>query len=359
MPMLTNSQLKIIDKYVQEEFYCKKKLIKYLNMHDIVGNEIFDYVDRKNRNLNRKEAHSNMLDNEWGYKPVNVETFIRRIPFYFYTWDGDIYNDRGSGDIGDVFRGLYEEIISGKISVELIYQYFEYMFYEKEIDSYYIFNYITEQTGLVTQIYFLEWVEYLHLCDKLGWKNTIPKNFITAYNMARELAGLAPKIYNPIWDMHQEKPYYKVGKVLEFEGVFPCDENHQPIMKWIGLKIKNDYKVISCTCEKAKRGRLRIEIQPNTVVYFRDYYEGETFWNQVYAGPLTMEFDYTILKEYRNRLNYTQQEVANAVGANLRTYQKWEYGSTQPDGYYLLRLMDWLDIPSIQEAVRFDIPENE
>ena len=83
--MLTKLQLEIIDKYVKEDFYDKEKLTRYLNMHEMVGNEIFDYVDRKNRNLYRKEAHSNILDGEIGYEPVNTETFVRRILFYFYT----------------------------------------------------------------------------------------------------------------------------------------------------------------------------------------------------------------------------------------------------------------------------------
>ena len=183
--MLTKLQLEIIDKYVKEDFYDKEKLIRYLNMHEMVGNEIFDYVDRKNRNLYRKEAHGNILDGEMGYEPVNTETFVRRIPFYFYTWDGDINSDRGCEDIENIFRHVWMEIKTGEISVESIYQDFEYMFYEKGIEPYYIFNYIVDQTGLVTQEYFFEWVEYLHLCDKLGWKNTIPENFITAYNMAR------------------------------------------------------------------------------------------------------------------------------------------------------------------------------
>lgn len=358
--MLTKLQLEIIDKYVKEDFYDKEKLTRYLNMHEMVGNEIFDYVDRKNRNLYRKEAHSNILDGEMGYEPVNTETFVRRIPFYFYTWDGDINSDRGCGDIENIFRHVWIGIKTGEISVESIYQDFEFMFYEKGIEPYYIFNYIEEQTGLVTQEYFFEWVEYLHLCDKLGWKNTIPENFITAYNMAREASGLEPKIYDPIWDMHQEKPYCKIGKILEFEGIFPSDKNQRPIMKWIGLKIKNNYKILSCTCDKAKSGILRIMIEPDTVVYYHDYDDKDGwFWNQVYAGPLTMEFDYRVLKMYRNSLNYTQKEVADAVGVNLRTYQKWEYGTTQPDGYYLLRLMNWLDISNIHETIKFDIPEDE
>ena len=132
--MLTKLQLEIIDKYVKEDFYDKEKLIRYLNMHEMVGNEIFDYVDRKNRNLYRKEAHSNILDGEIGYEPVNTETFVRRIPFYFYTWDGDINSDRGCGDIENIFRHVWIGIKTGEISVESIYQDFEFMFYEKGIE---------------------------------------------------------------------------------------------------------------------------------------------------------------------------------------------------------------------------------
>lgn len=64
-----------------------------------------------------------------------------------------------------------------------------------------------------------------------------------------------------------------------------------------------------------------------------------------------MEFDYEVLKHNRIRLKYTQQEVADAVGASVRTYQKWESGDTTPDGHYLLRLLNWLDIRDIQDAV--------
>ena len=46
--MITLGQMKVIDEYVNDEYYDKEKLVKYLNMHTVVGNEIFDYVDRKN-----------------------------------------------------------------------------------------------------------------------------------------------------------------------------------------------------------------------------------------------------------------------------------------------------------------------
>ena len=64
-----------------------------------------------------------------------------------------------------------------------------------------------------------------------------------------------------------------------------------------------------------------------------------------------MSFNSETLKYYRNRLDLTQQEVADAVGVQLRTYQKWEKGDTIPDGYNLIRLMNYLDIDSVQEFV--------
>lgn len=81
--------------------------------------------------------------------------------------------------------------------------------------------------------------------------------------------------------------------------------------------------------------------------------DDEDCWYQIYAGPQTMEFDYEILKIYRKRLKYTQKDVADAIGATVRTYQKWENGETTPDGHYLLRLLNWLDIRDIQDIVRY------
>ena len=54
---------------------------------------------------------------------------------------------------------------------------------------------------------------------------------------------------------------------------------------------------------------------------------------------------------FRNRLNLTQHELANTIGVQLRTYQKWEKGDTIPDGYNLIRLMNYLNIDSVQEFV--------
>ena len=45
--------------------------------------------------------------------------------------------------------------------------------------------------------------------------------------------------------------------------------------------------------------------------------------------------------------------VDDAIGANVRTYQKWESGETTPDGTNLLRLMNWLNIPNVHEVTKW------
>ena len=50
------------------------------------------------------------------------------------------------------------------------------------------------------------------------------------------------------------------------------------------------------------------------------------------------------LRACRIARNYTLQEMADAVDISLRTYQKYEGGSTFPDFSHLVKLADFLDI---------------
>ena len=106
----------------------------------------------------------------------------------------------------------------------------------------------------------------------------------------------------------------------------------------------------SATMEK----ELHIGITPKTKVYMPNIYndkdDGDT-WYPIYFGPLAMEFDKETLKYYRNKINITQQILADAVGVQLRTYQKWEKGETIPDGYNLIKLMNYLNIESVQRFI--------
>ena len=84
--MITPEEEKIILQYVDDSYYDRDKLIKYLSMHDIVGNEVFAYCDRKAQRKH-KQTYSNWLDDDKGYSPLPVSQFVKRIPFYFYTKD--------------------------------------------------------------------------------------------------------------------------------------------------------------------------------------------------------------------------------------------------------------------------------
>lgn len=343
--MLTLEENKIIDQYVNEKYYDKSKLIKYLNMHEIVGNEIFSYCDKK---IYGSPTYSNWLDSEVGYKPVRKDIFIKRIPFYFYVVDRDDINLQNFGSLSYLYT-------KDNPNLEEIFNALEYMFYSLNIPLYTIFNYHIIQSGVVSSDIFLEWNHYLHLCEELEEKDYCPEHFISSYNYLLEKSNLNPIIYE-IDEYFNFEPFFREGIKLVFEGVFPVDENNNPIMKWIGLKITN-VENIKCNCEKSKSGRLEIVITPKTVIHALNYYnyqdeEGD-YWYQIYAGPQNMYFDYEVLKEKRKKLGFTQKQVSDAVGTSVRTYQKWEAGETTPDGYFLIRLLNWLDIPDIQNVVKY------
>jgi DNA-binding XRE family transcriptional regulator len=203
---------------------------------------------------------------------------------------------------------------------------------------------------------FLQWNHYLHLCGELRWDDLLPDCFITRYNEALEKCG-CPAIIYEIGEIGIGDIYWRTGSQMEFEGTFPYDRNGNPVMRWIGLRVKNGGQ-IRCSQKKSQcgRGRLFIELRPNTTIHALNVYndkDDNDTWYQIYAGPQIMQFDYATLKDTRKRMKYTQRDVADAIGATIRTYQKWESGETTPDGHYLLRLMNWLDIRDVQDVVRY------
>lgn len=60
---MDNQMMNIIDKYVNEDYFDKQRLLKYLNTHDTVGNEIFSYV---NKVSDRNKRTALWLDDEEG-----------------------------------------------------------------------------------------------------------------------------------------------------------------------------------------------------------------------------------------------------------------------------------------------------
>lgn len=45
--MINQEQIDVIRKYVPDKYFDQERLIKYLSLHDMVGEEVFEYVAKK------------------------------------------------------------------------------------------------------------------------------------------------------------------------------------------------------------------------------------------------------------------------------------------------------------------------
>jgi DNA-binding transcriptional regulator YiaG len=345
--LLDEYDKEIIVEYVDEHYFDREKLEKYLSVHMIVGSEVFEYcMTDKMRSGYYKD--SEWLNNDKAFRPLETSRFIMRIPFYFY-----IPRDEKIGSLRTLLTAA--DIGDPDFDPEYLYDMLEYMFYKQKLPLEVIFEYVIDQTQHVMQFdVFRQWNHYLHLCEDLGIQDPTPERFITRYNEVLEQCSLPPVIYE-IKKLYTNDYYLRMGSRMKFGGIFPCDENGMPIMKWIGLRVSNAGN-ITCTCEKSGWGDLSVELKPDTVIDARNIdnkNQKDDIWYQIYVGPQKMEFDYEAIRSARIRLKYTQKQVAEAIGASVRTYQKWESGETMPDGYHLLRILNWLDLPDVQYVIKY------
>ena len=132
-------------------------------------------------------------------------------------------------------------------------------------------------------------------------------------------------------------------------------------MRWTNIRVK-DAQDITFDNEKSRYGSLIIYLSPSTTIHlghnmpnsYLMYPDEEPYVEQIYAGPRNMDFDHKKLKNLRIERGLTQLELAEAIGASVRTYQKWESGLTTPDGANLIRLMNWLEIYDVQEFIKYN-----
>lgn len=387
--MITEKHIDIIRKYVPKKFFDQERLIKYLSLHEIVGVEVFGYVakniyeDAPGKNFRTVLPFMFEKDRDGNFMPETVETFVRRIPFNFY-YEEDMYTEESKKvlvwkpiEITEITYAVGSNPMSTLyhhrqtiLTLEDAYSKLEYLFYDRKYSLEEIFNYPKSITWTEANDMYGDWFDYIDMCLKLGWDDLMPKHFYYKYNLAREALKIEPIIF-PImeydceaWarDRSQVQFFKKKGNKLEFFGVFPFDDNNEPVLRWIAIDIKDAESVI-CTDKNELECFMTVTLTPRTVIHAQitdrddignELEDVEPKWIQIYAGPQTMSFNYKILKEHRTALGYTQQKVADAVQANIRTYQKWENGETKPDGYYLLRIMNWLDIPNINDIIIYD-----
>lgn len=386
--ILSSEQLAVVRKYTDAYRIDQDKLVAYLQKHRTIKLEVFSYCSKVSKRSMGSRGYSVFL-NESTYSAVDRDTFMRRIPFYFF--QVPFGGDTRTG-LSKVFPSDRKKTMTAE-DYEAFYTDLEWMFYDLHLPLTTIYDYLgdqfttpslenkrgrfgsfltssfLEEHGLSGREAFPMWRHYLHLCQELGWTDYTPQRFISAYNFALEASGLDPILYRPLKD-YIITYYTRIDDTYVFHGNFPCDKNGVPIMRWTTVRVQNAAS-IEFSGEKSRCGELRILLGPKTRIHIREFYENEDdgteidrssvefieeplMWRQIYAGPQTMEFNHNALKQARIEHKLKQSDVAFAIGTSVRTYQKWESGETIPDGHNLLRLMNWLNISDPQEIVIYD-----
>ena len=392
--MINKKQIEVVRQFVPDTYFDVEKLIRYLQLHDMVGIEVFKYVAREvyegPGNFKTVLPVTFIDDNRSAcFEPQTVDSFVRRLPFIFYVVGPSTYIDVAGKkqevwrplEIADLTYCVGLEVGCGfhnhrevPLSMEDAFQKLELLYYERGYSLEEIFSYTkTEQWSGFNDGY-ADWFDYIDMCLELGWDDYMPKAFYYHYNLAREKLGKEPVMfYIQEFDPEAWKEkgpdaveyYQRKGNHPYLYGMFPVDESGNPVLKWIGVEI-NDAD--SVTTDFFERGdcfsHIDIKLKPQTVIRALVYaehdevgnpiMEGGMIWLQVYAGPQTMTFNYKAIKERRKVLGYTQKQVAEAIQTNVRTYQKWESGETTPDGYYLLRILNWLDITNVTQVIKYE-----
>lgn len=394
---LTVQQLHAIEEYVDASLIDTGKLITYLEKHKTVKNDIFAPCSKLPKKKLFTEAYCTALDHDYAFRPVSRDVFLRRVPFYFYLSPSSTGESRHS-PLWNILPHDRKNPLSDE-ALESIYTDLEYMYYELQIPLKVIFGYIHsqlvtpkpprkkptrtsdnfaatisytsellaesitgEKSDLSSREVFTWWRHYLHLCKDLGWTDYTPERFISAYNYALEASGQAPIIYHPILQMGF-LTFTSDRNTFVFKGNFPCDDNGNPILRWTTLKV-TDPERVSFNAEKSRFGELTIVASPRSMIYERGvvYDEEDRIgfdlddleWVRIYAGPQKMTFNKKSLKEFREACHLTQKQLAEAIDVSVRTYQKWEAGTTMPDCHNLIRIMNWLGIHDAQELITYD-----
>lgn len=403
--MINEEDIKVLKKYVNEQFFDMDKLINYLMLHDMVGIEIFAFIENVTEDAKKrygiKESILPLYMRGWNkykddpeqyrelytFMPISVEEFIARVPFLFYMPEETVYVDPDTNEeyaydmklafsdfaysIGEPFDPLGSHRREW-LTTEAAFKTLKYLFYEKGYSLDDIFGYPDKVGKDFGNDIFGDWFDYIDMCLEVGSDNLMPLNFFYNYNLLREKLNIEPILFPiqewdyEVWEREDDKVQYmkRKGNMVKFHGDFPCDDNGEPVFRWIGIDIKDAKEI---TCERKRDFGfdciMTVILTPKTVIHAQliprdeigNYLEGAApGWHQMYAGPQCMSFNYSLLKKRRTELGYTQQEVADAVQSNVRTYQKWESGETKPDGYYLLRIMNWLDIPDINDVIIYE-----
>ena len=242
-----------VKSFFQEESTVKK-VIDYFDRHEIIGEEIFPYIGQKYSDITERIE----------YRPVKKDIFLRRMPFYFYK--PDIENNH-VGNLSQYINGLIRGHFDSDFEAQLenLYCTLESMLYEYGIDVPTIFEFPINQSGYCSRTDLLyNWAHYLELAKQFGIEEKTPRYLFVEYNYLLERAGLKPVIYE-IEEQFPGEYISRNGNTFSMQGTFPCDDNGKPILRWIGIKIKNATKIWVTVNERLK-GTLYVEANSITSI---------------------------------------------------------------------------------------------
>lgn len=375
---LTEEQNILIAKTVDKDFFNVDVIINYLENNEIITADIFKKSYKGNPDKYGIWRTPELLPIQKIFPDMKRDQFLYRLPFFFYIGESEGEKHK--------YLSIQAYIPETEEEFEMLCQKLEYLYYDVRLPLPIIFTYPILQIVyspksisdgkayyeilgayadpskrvshyISPRVAFDFWVHYIQLCRGFGWLDYTPSRLITSYNLALEKAGLEPIIYTP-W--LNGRYFYRSDLSFICEGHFPCDDNGKPIMRWTNIRVK-DAQDITFDNEKSRYGSLIIYLSPSTTIHlghnmpnsYLMFPGEEPYVEQIYAGPTKMDFDHEKLKARRLERNLTQLDLADAIGASVRTYQKWESGQTTPDGTNLIRLMNWLEIYDVQDLIRY------
>lgn len=367
-------------KYILEAVHDEKvaeKIVEYLNVHKKeVGPEALFTSDG-----NSKMIFKSLFKESW-----NPDDFLKRLPFFYETVSLDEFDDYDDGlmhfdcTYGLSFEGILEEFNvptrtswsetdedeeEGDDDAEEGNDYSEpewedllnrfLAIYDKAVLHYgischdllkWLFSehYRNFQNDWMFDVV-LRFEKYLELCEKTNRTITLPEDLTVSLNLLKEKVGEKPEIVCRVWG----EPQREGDNLVYHFSYIPLIDNI-PVLRWMGIRTNGTEKVIArphkpsdwdVTGEEAGKD-LVIELKLDSKV---EIFDGEK-WRTDYLGPNRLDVDLSVLRKRRKELGFKQAHVAEAVGVELRTYQKWESNEKEGikgvKGISLVRLMHYL-----------------
>ena len=314
---ISKAGIDIIRQNVNEDVYNIRGIISYIENHDVITNEIFYNLDMLNDY--QKDITKNYLAY---YRNIDKETFIRRIPIYFYDYGAIKKNCTINDFFISYFNGKkFDKSIGDGIERKMLM--LEKMMYYYGININIMLEYLYNQGGKENLNYtFEKWFEYLELIGRNNEKY-YPHNILTGLNYElREQKGMeyifSPEIIRI--EIHDDK-------LVKLIGLFPTHTDGSIIFDWVGLwtekiiKItsatRNQYSLIESKMKLVLQNQpimineVNIEVSADSMIYLSEerMINGDIIpvWREIYIGINQIEYDYTLIAYYREKMRISQK----------------------------------------------------